>query len=100
MLVLPNLTIEPSNVRKKKRITKCNKSTVTYDVSTAQFKDDTINCEKKIQVQLNMEKVRSNVMLVLLLRLILTSPVREEAQQHVQTKVSKQEKAIKSKWQE
>ena len=32
------------------------------------------------------------------LRLILTSPVREKAQQHGQTKVSKQEKAIEPKW--
>ena len=35
---------------------------------------------------------------IFLLRLILTSPVREKAQQHGQTKVSKQEKAIEAKW--
>ena len=41
MLVLPNVTMEPLNVRKKKEITKCEKSTVTCNVSTVQ-------CENKI----------------------------------------------------
>ena len=39
MSVLPNVIIEPSNVRKKKKIkkrtTKCDKRTVTSDVGTA-----------------------------------------------------------------
>ena len=70
MLVLPNVTIEPLNVRKKKRKEKkenywCDKSTVTCDVGTAKFEDSTIKCEKKIWVQLNVAKVWSNVMLVL-----------------------------------
>ena len=47
MLVLPNVTMEPSNVRKKKGITKCDKSIVICDVGTAQYKDGTIKCEKK-----------------------------------------------------
>ena len=35
MLVLYNVRITPSNVRKKKGTTKCDKSTVTCDVGTA-----------------------------------------------------------------
>ena len=37
MLVLPNVTMEPSNVRKKKkkRTTECDKSIVTCDVGIA-----------------------------------------------------------------
>ena len=34
MLVLPNLTMKPSNVRKNKGATTCDKRTVTYDVGT------------------------------------------------------------------
>ena len=40
MLVLPNLTMKPSNVgekKKKKGTTECDRSTVTYDVGTTQF---------------------------------------------------------------
>ena len=48
MLVLPNVTIEPLNVRKKKGTTKCNESIVTCNIDTAQFEDDTVKCEKKI----------------------------------------------------
>ena len=59
MLVLPNVTFEPSNVRKKKRGTiECDKTTVTCDISITQFKDATIKCEKKIRGQLNVTKVR------------------------------------------
>ena len=37
-----------SNVRKKKKgITECDKSTVTWDVGTAQCENGTIKCEKK-----------------------------------------------------
>ena len=32
---------------KKKRITKCDKSKVIYDVGTAQCEDETVKCEKK-----------------------------------------------------
>ena len=45
MLVLHNERMISSNVRKNKE-TKCNKSTVTYDVSNAQYEDSTIKCEK------------------------------------------------------
>ena len=46
MLVLHNMTIEPSFARKKKWTTKRDKSTVTYDFGTAQFEDGTIKCKK------------------------------------------------------
>ena len=53
MLVLPNVTMEPSNVRKKNKgntkcdCTKCDKRTVTFDVGTAQCKNEIIKCKKK-----------------------------------------------------
>ena len=47
MLVLPNLTMKPSNVRKNKGATTCDKRTVTYDVGIAQCEDETVKCEKK-----------------------------------------------------
>ena len=47
MLVLHNVRIVPSNVRKNKGTTECDKSTITYDIGTAQCEDDTIKCEKK-----------------------------------------------------
>ena len=63
MLVLPNVTIEPSNVRKnkgttkcdvgtaqceeKKKPTKCDKSIVKCYVSTAKYDNEIIKCEKK-----------------------------------------------------
>ena len=34
-------------MRKNKRTTECDKSTVTYDVDIAQCEDDIIKCEKK-----------------------------------------------------
>ena len=46
-LVLHNVRTVPSNVRKNKRTTECNKSTVTYDVEPSQYEDGTIKCEKK-----------------------------------------------------
>ena len=42
MLILPNVTMEPSNVRKTKWTTKCDKSIVTCDVNTAQCDDGII----------------------------------------------------------
>ena len=47
VLVLPNMTIEPSNVRKNRETTECDKSTVTCDVGIAQREDGTAKCEKK-----------------------------------------------------
>ena len=47
-----------SNVRKTiKGTTEYDKNTVTCDVSTAQCEDGIVKCEKKIRVQLNVEKV-------------------------------------------
>ena len=42
MLVLYNVRVVPSNVRKNKVNTLCDKSTVTCDVSTTQCEDGTI----------------------------------------------------------
>ena len=42
MLVLPNVTIKSSNVRKNKETTKCDKNTVACNVDTAQCEDNTI----------------------------------------------------------
>ena len=48
ILVLNNVRMVPSNVRKKnKGTTECDKSIVTYDVGTTQCEDNTIKCEKK-----------------------------------------------------
>ena len=41
------MRIKPLNVRKKKRTTKCDKSTIKYDVGTAQCKKCTVKCEEK-----------------------------------------------------
>ena len=49
MLVLLNVTMELSSVRKNKGTTECDKSTITYDVSTAQCEDGIIKCKKKIK---------------------------------------------------
>ena len=48
MLVLHNVRMVQSNMRKKiKGTTKCDKSTVTFDIGTAQCENVTIKCEKK-----------------------------------------------------
>ena len=48
MLELHNMTIKPSNVgKKKKETTTCDKRTVTCDIGTAQYDDETVKCEKK-----------------------------------------------------
>ena len=48
ILVLLNVIIKPSNVRKKnKGTTEYDKSIITCDVSTIQYEDGTIKCEKK-----------------------------------------------------
>ena len=47
MLVLHNVSMVPSNMRKNKGTTECDKSTITYDVSTIQCEDGIIKCEKK-----------------------------------------------------
>ena len=45
MLVLPNVTMEPSNVRKHKGTTQYDKSTITCNVETAKCKDETVKCD-------------------------------------------------------
>ena len=67
MLGLHNVRIKPLNVRKIKRITKCDKSTVKCNVGTAQYEDETIKCEKKKKKRepLNVTNVLSKVMLKL-----------------------------------
>ena len=58
--------MKPSNVRKKsKGTTKCEKKIVTYDVGTAQFEDETVNCEKKVREPPNVRKELSHVILEL-----------------------------------
>ena len=47
MLVLYNVKMVSSNVRKKKGTTECDKSIVTCDIGTTQYEDGTIKCEKK-----------------------------------------------------
>ena len=42
MLVLQNVRMVSSNVRKNKRTAECDKSTITYDVSITQYEDSTI----------------------------------------------------------
>ena len=47
ILVLHNVRMVPLNVRKNKETIECDKSTITYDISTAQCEDDIIKYEKK-----------------------------------------------------
>ena len=47
MLVLHNVRIVPSNVKKNNGTTECDKSIITCDVSTTQCDDGIIKCKKK-----------------------------------------------------
>ena len=48
ILVLHNVRMVPSNMRKKnKKTIECDKSTVTCDVGITQYEDGIIKCEKK-----------------------------------------------------
>ena len=47
MLVLPNVKMESSNVRKNKGTIKCDKSTVTCNVGAAQCDNEIVKREKK-----------------------------------------------------
>ena len=50
MLVLLNMTMEPSNLREKnKETTICHKRTIKCDIRTAQCDNETIKYEKKIR---------------------------------------------------
>ena len=56
-LVLLNMTIEPSNLRKKnKGTTICDKRTVKCDIRTVQCDNGTIKFEKQINEPLNVTK--------------------------------------------
>ena len=69
MLDLYNATIEPSNVRKKKkkRTTECDKRIVICDIKTVQCEDETVKCErkKKVREPPNVRKKLSHVILEL-----------------------------------
>ena len=47
ILKLHNVRIKPSNVRKNKGTAEYDKCTVTCDISTAQYNDGAVKCEKK-----------------------------------------------------
>ena len=42
--------------KKSKRTTKCEKRTVTCDIGIAQYRDETVKCEKKVREQSNVRK--------------------------------------------
>ena len=65
ILVLPNVTIELSNVINKKGTIECDKCIVRNDTGTIQSNNGAVKCEEKKRVLLNVTKVQSNVMLVL-----------------------------------
>ena len=56
MLELYNVRMKPSNVRKNKGTTKCDKRTVTSDVGTAQYEDGIVKCKKKNKETIKCDK--------------------------------------------
>ena len=56
ILVLLNVTMEPSNLRKNKRTTICDRRIVKFDIGTAQCDNGTIKFEKQIKEPLNVTK--------------------------------------------
>ena len=67
MLVLFNVAMEPSNLKKKKKkgTTICDKRTVKFEIGTVQCENGTVKCEKKVREPLNVRKKLSHVMLEL-----------------------------------
>ena len=58
MLILPNMIMKSSNIRKKNKGTiECDKSIVTCNVDIAQYENDTIKCVKKKREPPNVIKV-------------------------------------------
>ena len=57
------MRMKPLNVRKNKGTIECDKSTVTYNVCIAQYKNETVKCKKKKRKLPNVTKILSNVML-------------------------------------
>ena len=45
ILELHNMNMEPSNVRKNKGTTKCDKKSIICDIRTTQYKDVIIKCD-------------------------------------------------------
>ena len=79
ILVLPNVMIEMSNVRRKKKsTTECDKSTPRNDVGTAQCNNGTAKFENKKQGTINVTKVELDVMLVLPIVTIEPSNLRKK----------------------
>ena len=72
------MRMEPSNVRKSKGITKCEKRIVICDVGTTRYEDGIVKCEKKVKESLNMTKELSHVMLVLHNVMMKLSNVRKK----------------------
>ena len=56
MLGLLNVTMEPSNLRKNKGTTICDRRTVKFDIGTIQCDNGTIKFEKQIKEPLNIKK--------------------------------------------
>ena len=65
ILIQLNMTVELSNMSKKKRTIDCNKSEVKCDIGIVQCDNETIECEKKIREPPKVTKVQSHVILVL-----------------------------------
>ena len=79
MLEPHNVGMEPSNVRKKnKRTTPCEKRTVICDIRIAQYENETIKCEKKVNEPPNVRKEPLHVMLKLHNVMIESSNVRKK----------------------
>ena len=56
ILVLFTVTMEPSNLRKNKWTTICDRRTIKFDIRTAQCDNETIKFEKQINEPLNVTK--------------------------------------------
>ena len=65
MLVLLNVTMELSNLRKNKEIIICDRRIVKFDIGTTLCDNGTIKFEKNIKEPLYMTKELSNLILEL-----------------------------------
>ena len=78
ILVVLIVMIQLSIVRKKIDTTECDKSMVRSNVDIAQCNNGTVKFEKKNRVPLNVTKIESDAMLVLLNKTIEPSNVRKK----------------------
>ena len=79
MLLLLNMTMEPSNLRKKnKGTTICDKRIVKCDIWITQCEDVTIKFEKKVRESPNVRKELLHVMLELHSMRMKSSNVRNK----------------------